>query len=187
MANVFVSYDIQMVALITIEETDSMVGTTEHETAQSYLGRFIDSAESAAAALADLEDKPEVEGVIFTLYGRYADGCARAVFDGSHYQACADIYTAITGRDLAPLACDVFGLAANQPSEPSRTKSRKEEIEAALETFGYRMEHSLDVFDDRGHALVEITSGELVDEPPPVHLLTLAEEWTRLEEWDTAN
>lgn len=180
MNNVFVAYDIQMVATVHAYESDALTGAGECETADSRLGILIDSADASAAALAALKAKPEVVSVFFTLYGRYADGTAQAVFDGESYQACADIYTAITGREIAPLVCDVLGLPpACDIEETSPATSRVKEINMELKALGYRMEQSLSSLDDVGHALMENETGELVD-PPNAHILALAEEWTLL-------
>jgi len=59
-------------------------------------------------------------------------------------------------------------------------ESPKEAIERALQALGFRMEHSLAVFDGGGHALVEISTGDMVD-PPNDEVLALAVAWTAIE------
>lgn len=57
---------------------------------------------------------------------------------------------------------------------------RQHEIERELAHHGFRMEASLMVLEgDEGHALIELSSGDLVD-PPNDHVLGLAEEWSFL-------
>ena len=56
------------------------------------------------------------------------------------------------------------------------------QIEAELQSLGYRMAHSLSALDNEGHAIVEIASGETVEESGlPARVIELATEWSRLE------
>jgi hypothetical protein len=53
-------------------------------------------------------------------------------------------------------------------------------IQAELEQLGYRMEPSLSAIDgEEGHAVVEISTGDLVD-PPQGRVLDLAVAWSVL-------
>lgn len=54
-------------------------------------------------------------------------------------------------------------------------------IEARLAELGFRMEHSLSALEENeGHAVVEISTGELVD-PPAGEVLELATAWSLME------
>lgn len=60
--------------------------------------------------------------------------------------------------------------------------SRQDEIQEALAKHGFRMEHSLAVFDGGGHAIMSIATGEQAeDEDLSPEVIALAEEWTVLE------
>ena len=60
--------------------------------------------------------------------------------------------------------------------------SRQDEIQETLAKHGFRMEHSLAVFDGGGHAIMSIATGEQAeDEDLSPEVIALAEEWTVLE------
>ena len=54
-------------------------------------------------------------------------------------------------------------------------------VEARLAQLGYRMEHSLSALEENeGHAVIEISTGELVD-PTAGEVLDLATAWSLME------
>lgn len=64
---------------------------------------------------------------------------------------------------------------------PTPAQDRQAEIQAELAALGYRMEPSLDALaGDEGHALIDLSTGEVID-PPNDAVLSLASEWSRLE------
>ena len=62
----------------------------------------------------------------------------------------------------------------------STVGTRKQEIGAELRALGVRMEHSLSAFDGEGHAIINLATGEQVEEPSGM-MIRLAEEWSVLE------
>ncbi len=58
--------------------------------------------------------------------------------------------------------------------------TRQDEIQAQLATQGLRMEHSLSALDGEGHAIMDVSTGEMVEEPAAA-VIALAEEWSVLE------
>jgi len=64
---------------------------------------------------------------------------------------------------------------------PTPAQDRQAEIQAELAALGFRMEPSLDALaGDEGHAIIDLSTGEVID-PPNDAVLLLASEWSRLE------
>ncbi|ABD72019.1 hypothetical protein Rfer_4333 (plasmid) [Rhodoferax ferrireducens T118] len=61
--------------------------------------------------------------------------------------------------------------------------TRQDEIQAQLATQGLHMERSLSALDGEGHAIMDISTGEMVEEPAAA-VIALAEEWSVLEGMD---
>jgi hypothetical protein len=91
-------------------------------------------------------------------------------------------------REAAEMLDDMAARMGVNPAVVEVAKSKlgssaertKEDIERALQAHGFRMEHSLAVFDGGGHALIEISTGDMVD-PPNEEILALAIAWTAIE------
>jgi hypothetical protein len=93
--------------------------------------------------------------------------------------------TVIADQLIGPAAsaeASTLEQVAASASTEIKPLSRQDEIQEALARLGLRMEHSLSVLDGAGHAVMNIATGEQVDDADlSPEVIALAEEWTVLE------
>lgn len=68
---------------------------------------------------------------------------------------------------------------ANRTDSPDSIEDRREEIAEVLKSAGFRMEYDPGAIPGEGHVLIQIESGEVVDEPDEA-IARLAREWSDL-------
>lgn len=68
---------------------------------------------------------------------------------------------------------------AKRTDSPHSMEDRREEIAEVLKSAGFRMEYDPGAIPGEGHVLIQIESGEVVDEPDEA-IARLAREWSGL-------